>query len=120
IQHRHQIPGIGFARRFPPRGRTKKRNSHHQDEKYTLDRSRARPTLIGHEQHSPSSVSSARRRSYSLPRIRASHKIGKMGETVSLCPKADLARLRECCISSFDDAPLVERYLKNITGNPQG
>ena len=118
VQHRYQIPGIGFARPFRPRGRAKKRDSQHYDDKCALDRSR--PTLTGHEQHPPDSVSSPVFVRDSLLRRRTTHKVGEMGETVGLCPKADLARFRECRISSFDDAPLVERDLKNITGNLQG
>jgi hypothetical protein len=67
------------------------------------------PTLIGHEQHSPqfpyrwpAAVLD------SLPRGGSNYKIGEMGETIGLSPKADLARLSKGCILSFDDAPPVD------------
>ena len=44
----------------------------------------------------------------------SNHKIGEVGETVSLCPEADLTRLRKSRILRFQHAPSVEGYLKNL------
>ena len=60
---------------------------------------------------------SCRRIGRSLLHLRlkwSNHKIGEMGETVGLCPEADLARLRKSRISRFQHALSVEGYLQNL------
>jgi hypothetical protein len=60
---------------------------------------------------------SCRRIGRSLLHLRlkwSNHKIGEMGETVGLCPEADLACLGKSRILRFQHTMFVEGYLQNL------